>query len=284
MFIGAVKWFNGTKGFGVISLPQDVVLFLHINSFRQKPNVLKPGDVIIGETKPSAKHDRLEARNCHLANSPADWPVLTKLLGKPDDVTIDYTTENAKHSNVKQKCVSLLSLGMNQLLSQISANHIITMVANSLWDLSLTPETFMVYARSLESAVIRTHGGASGKELLNKIFLSFGDCVTPDILFRVWKTRNFRYIGYSEQGDYEIPEEILNRHSTELEYHDLNRILQYSYGQMFCAEIASAMLEDAEVLIPGGIQASFPFLNFLADDQLLYWKNRLAEQGINQQQ
>ncbi len=246
MFIGAVKWFDNTKGFGLLSLPGGGSLFFHKSAFEGKFHGLTPGNVVIGTKKPSTNRKGMEARNCRLASSPTDWPLLLDLLEGPDDVEVQDAGDRPRYKKGKPRKQGLLRLGIDQYCSRIEASRLLPMATEGLPAIVKKPEAFLRYAAVLEGAVLRNFGNETAMALLGKIFAAFGNLATPDILFAVWKTGNFKYIGYPRHGDYEIPEELLRLHLHELGYKELCRIKAYSFGVDFCREVALARLSDPE--------------------------------------
>ena len=256
MFIGAVKWFDNNKGFGTLALPSGEELFVHIRRFKIPPeHIIQPGEVIIGDKKPDPKRNGFLAQNCKLLKRPEDWKFVISLLDKEHIVWIpDSHGREQKHN--------LTSLAARQLLRIQPKENVVAMLTshfNVHFDCSL----FISYAELLDKSI----GGIFEKEiasdLISQIFEYFGKHISHQILFRVWKEEKFRYIGYPGDGDYEIPEEVLNLNATELTYHDLTRISDYSFGKSFCRDFVEALFDDLDTMDKQDIEPLIPYMDFL---------------------
>lgn len=266
MFIGAVKWFDNKKGFGILAIPLGEEVFLHIRGFRNPPQEgVRPTEVIVGDKKSNPKRGGFIAHNCRTLELPDDWTVILSLLGKADTVQLpDKGKKNRTHSLTKLAAVQLLRGKDPEDIFNIVASH---------FDSNFEPALFIQYASFLEKNIAHLLGNEPAAPLLSRIFGYFGTRITHDILFRVWKAGKFRYIGYDKQGDYEIPEEVLNLNATEIGHEELLRIREYSFGPAFCSEFVNALLDGANTLSREEIDALVPYLDFLENDDREYWKS-----------
>ncbi|MBK1441418.1 cold shock domain-containing protein [Parapedobacter sp. ISTM3] len=266
MFIGAVKWFDNKKGFGIIALPSGEELFLHIRGFVSPPQgEIKSSTVIFGHKKINAKRDGYTAAKCRILDHQEDWKAATLLLlGTNDMIQLpDRRKKEHKHS--------LMKLAVKQLLQGKNENFAFAMLTSN-FDSSFDPSVFIPYAMFLEKTIPQVLEKTSAARLLVRIFQHFGTCITHEILFRVWKAGKFRYLGYDKQGDYEIPEEVLNLNATEIGYDELRRISAYSFGTTFCAEFVNALFDGIETMERSEIDALIPYLDFLENGDREYWK------------
>lgn len=278
MFIGAVKWFDNVKGFGLLVLPQQQTLFLHIRGFQHPPGLLKTGDVVLGERKKDDSKGREVATSCSLAQHPAAWSKALALLPQPDVV---YFTFPAPEHGIYQASTklphkhSLLLLTLGQLWSALPEDRFMKMITFS-YDKELLPEQFLPYARFLESSLPIVAGTEKGGQLLRDVFRYFGQHIRAEILFLVWKEQQFQYIGYEGGIDYEIPEEILNIHATEIGLPELERIKHYSCAASFCSGFIPALLENLDGNYLEDKELLLPYLKFLEEGEQAVWKQRLA--------
>lgn len=266
MFIGAVKWFDNKKGFGTLALTLGEELFLHIRGFRNAPpEGVKPGEVIVGNKRPNLKREGYIALNCHVLGLPDDWEAILSLLGRPDTVLLpDRQRKDRRHS--------LMELAGAQLLHGMDADRIFTIVT-APFDNGIDPDLFIPYSAFLERVIIRSTDKGVGSEMLSRVFHHFGNRITHDVLFRVWKAAKFRYIGYNGQGDYEIPEDVLNLNATEIGYEELLRIRAYSFGPAFCSGFVGALLDGIESMGKEEIDTLIPYLDFLENKDREHWRN-----------
>lgn len=266
MFIGAAKWFDNNKGFGILALPQKEELFVHIRGFKNPPrDGIKSNEVIAGTKKYDQKRDSYAAHQCHVLAHPEDWRFVVSLLGKADTVQLQDRQR-------KQQEHILMELAARQLLKGKSEDVLFNMLIAD-FDSSFQPSLFIPYVEFLEKVIVRVLPTDPANQVLSRVFGYFGSCVTPDVLFLVWKAGKFRFIGCEKDGDYEIPEEVLNLNATEIGYEELVRIREYSFGEAFCSDFANALLDGVETMDKGEIDALVPYLDFLEDRARHYWNN-----------
>ena len=265
MFIGAVKWFDNKKGFGVLTLPLEEELFVHIRAFKppHKENI-QSGLEIGCDKRHDPKRDSYYAHNCRTLSHSDDWKAVLSLLGKDDTVRLQGRQR-------KEQKHSLMELAAKQLLKGKDEDSIFKMVTSDL-DRRLASSLFIPYAEFLEKNCVRALAKETSDRLLSRVFGHFGGRITPDILFRVWKASKFRYIGYDKSGDYEVPEEVLNVNATEIGYEELVRIREYSFGQAFCSDFVNALLDGVETMDRDEIDGLIPYLDFLENGDREYWE------------
>lgn len=259
MFIGAVKWFDNNKGFGTLALPSGEELFVHIRRFKIPPeHIIQPGEVIVGDKKPDPKRNGYLAHNCKILKRPEDWKFVISLLEQDHIILIpDSHGHEQKHN--------LTSLAARQLLRTQGRDNVVSMLT-SHFDFRFNCSVFMAYAELLDKSISGTFEKETAAILLSQVYKYFGDHVSHQILFQVWKERMFRYIGYPADGDYEIPEEVLNLNATEINYDDLARIKDYSFGKSFCNEFVEALFDDLETMDKEDIEPLIPYIDFLENE------------------
>lgn len=259
MFIGAVKWFDNNKGFGTLALPSGEELFVHIRRFKIPPeHIIQPGEVIVGDKKPDPKRNGYLAHNCKLLKRPEDWKFVISLLKQDHIVLIpDNHGHEQKHN--------LTALAARQLLRAQPKDHVVSMLT-AHFDAHFNCSIFLAYAELIDKSISGTFEKETAALLLSEIFTYFGNHVSHQILFRVWKERMFRYIGYPADGDYEIPEEVLNLNATEINYEDLTRIRDYSFGKSFCSDFVEALFDDIETMDKQDIEPLIPYIDFLENE------------------
>jgi cold shock CspA family protein len=259
MFIGAVKWFDNNKGFGTLALPSGEELFVHIRRFKVPPeHVIQPGEVIVGDKKPDPKRSGYVAHNCRILKRPEDWKFVVSLLQKEHSVLLpDSHGREQKHN--------LTSLTARQLLRTQPKEQLLAMITTN-FDVHFNSSIFIPYAELIDKSVAGVFEKETACDLLSKIFEYFGKHVSHQILFRVWKEKVFRYIGYPAEGDYEIPEVVFNLNATEIDWEDLDRISTYSFGKSFCADFVNALFDDLETIDKQDIEPLLPYLEFLENE------------------
>ncbi len=227
--IGAIKWFDQAKAFGMLTSPEDKDVFFHVNSFRHKPGVLQPGEVVLFRKVADQKNPkRFKAEHCRLLNQVQDWPAVMHYLDQPDQIVF----EDAGHRPPRQIHQSLLEAAFLQLSKTNDLNELLQGIKN-FYTQELKSADFIAYCHFLEKMFTKHFGESRRMELLDELYGYFGEKMDEDILFFVWKSQDFRFIGYSGMEDYEIPMEVLDKHREEIDDRDRSRIENYSYGQNF---------------------------------------------------
>ncbi|SEL01511.1 'Cold-shock' DNA-binding domain-containing protein [Olivibacter domesticus] len=275
MFIGAVKWFDNQKGFGMLVLPTEETLFLHVRGFASTPSTVQIGDVVIGEKKPDKKKDGFVGHNCHLASNLNDWLITMSLIDQPHTVNLNpevkkfNSKREAPRSNLHH---NLLQLAAKQILKDKDIEEIFR-TAIHYHEHHLPPSQFIAYATLLNHTIKDLLDPEAAEQLLDRIFKSFGASLNPEMLFKVWKNRAFRFIGYLGDGDFEIPEEVLGLYATEIGHRELSRIKSYSFGPAFCADMVEANLDGLDFKNQEEMQEALSYVEILDGEEKIRWEN-----------
>ncbi|GAA4793409.1 hypothetical protein GCM10023231_22110 [Olivibacter ginsenosidimutans] len=240
MEIGVIKWFNNSKGFGVADTTNGQV-FVHIKSFKLKPNNLSPRDTILFKKRADPKSQNAVAIHTRLVGEVHDWELIATLALK------ENPTVKIGHTSTKNPNLHLAELAAYQYLNGKSRDQIFDEVVHYFSN-KLPDDKFLMYGEFIEKVFTRSMGLEKRNELLSKIFHFFGSQVNERKLFLVWKFNKFSYIGQDGADDFEIPESILVLFADELGVTELQRIHTYSYGGIFCNELIAKKLENAENL------------------------------------
>jgi len=275
MFIGAVKWFDNQKGFGMLILPTEETLFLHVRGFASAPLTVQIGDVVIGEKKPDKKKDGFVGHNCHLASSLNDWSIAMALIGQPHTVNLNPETKKFNSKREPQRPSphhNLLQLAAKQILKDKDAEEIFRTITH-YHEHHLNPSHFIDYATLLNHVINDLLNPEVAEQLLNRIFKSFGESLNPEMLFKVWKSRVFKFIGYLGDGDFEIPEEVLGLYATEIGHQELSRIKSYSFGPAFCADMVEANLDGLDFKNQEEMQEALSYVEILDGEEKTRWEN-----------
>lgn len=274
MFIGAVKWFDNQKGFGIIVLPEEESLFVHIRGFSSTPLAIDSGDVVVGEKRPDRKKGGYIGHNCRLAASKRDWDFAMELLHGDAKVKLPQANESL-HKGQRRKQDEdhvLVYLAARQILLGKDEEEIHDIITQ-YFQQSLSPALFLKYVELVNTILHEVFEAPLAKQLLSKVYSFFGEFLNPEILFLVWKNGCFQYLGYEEDGDFEIPEEILYLHATEIGYKELERIKAYSFGPAFCAEMVEANIEALDLNNAQEREIAKSFIDILDGDEKEHWQN-----------
>jgi cold shock CspA family protein len=246
--IGIIKWFDKTKGFGVIETSIHGEYFLHKSNFVSSLNNLNELSPVI--FLPEIERGKKAAKECHFPENADDLFTILQFMDENPTVRIKtkvkgisrwgnrYTKDEFIDYNVF--CVSIKFLfakkSNDELFEIITAAYL--KLINTLDDFNYN-FLFRTIAQEVNQLSIEdTH------QLNNKLFNFYGENLSEDILFSIWKTKNFKYIGKSNYDDYEIPVDLLLRNYEELTDLDLKRIQNYENGDETCFNIVSEKIKD----------------------------------------
>ncbi|WP_134090535.1 cold-shock protein [Olivibacter sp. XZL3] len=277
MFIGAVKWFDNQKGFGIIALPEEESLFVHIRGFSSTPLAIDSGDVVIGEKRPDRKKGGFVGHNCHLAAYKKDWELAMELLDLEAKVSLPPAVDPLRKGYRKKKDEDylLIRLAARQILQGKTGDEIYEIVT-LYFQQSLSSSSFLKYAQLITVVLNELFEQPIAKPLLTRIYTFFGEMLNHEMLFLVWKHGCFEYIGYEADGDFEIPEEILYLYATEIGHKELERIKAYSFGPSFCAEIVEANIEALDLNNAQEMEIAKSFIDVLDGDERQHWQDYIT--------
>src|SRR5690606_17877200 len=200
--LGVIIWFDNMKGFGMLETPDSSTVFLHIKSFRNRPEQLLEKQVVIYTPHTDTKRQRTEATQSRLLTDTKDWQLVMHYLHKPDHI---FLQDNHRHKDKQAEASSpepksLLHLCFVQLASLHPENDLLHMIM-AHFDHKLKDSSFLRYCEFLERSISSYFGTDKATTWLHTLFEYFGARLNADILFDVWQTKKFRYIGDDDAID-----------------------------------------------------------------------------------
>jgi cold shock CspA family protein len=271
MQIGLVKWFDESKGFGVVVTPKNEELFLHINSFTERPAKILKGTPIIFSKHFDKKKEKYAAENSRLVGFLEDWGISLSYLGKSDEVPIEVEVKgHSRHGNpyVRKEIryFNLNAISTRKILEGKTVEEIFNVITE-YFDHHLQPEYFINYCELIENRINKIVDKNDAEELLNKIWQHFGSHLKEEILFRTWITRKFKFIGYSDATEYQIPLLVFKKFVSEIGLPELKRIKEFENGELVCKELVNDRLNNIELLTSNQLKLLYPFLDFLPEPE-----------------
>jgi cold shock CspA family protein len=278
MLIGIIKWFEPSKGYGVIVTPDNVNYFLHVDEFNGNYNTLSKGKAVVYHSK-TTNAGKENAIKCRLAEKFEDWKLALSYLGKDDRVLIESDAAVAgrgNHYNQRNsKPVSLMEVVSLQVFKTKSPNEIADIIIR-YFDKELDLPSFTNYCRFLEKLITQSFPGESADTLLKKVITYFGSHLEVEMLFQVWKSKEFRFIDY-EEGEYEIPLNVLNSYIDEIAIPELMRIQNYSFAEEFISQFVKNKFSQLQSLSPTELSELYPLIQFIKVDHKQEYKLSLDE-------
>jgi len=268
--IGLVKWFDIDRGYGVIETPEEEKFFLHIKSFGENPQNISKGTAIIFSNKIDEIRNRNAAINSHLIDHFKDWKLALNYLGKSDDVRIEIeVNRERRRGNPYRREIqsfSLIDLSTKQFFNDKSENEITTAIID-YFDNYLDNKYFILYCKLIENMIKEQFSDEISANILKKVFYHFGENLNEEILFNVWKEKRFKYIYYTDNEEYEIPENVLKSNINNISIPELRRIMNYSFGSNFCSQFTKTMFCDIENFASDKIKDLYPLLEFESENE-----------------
>ncbi len=266
MSIGLVKWYDPSKGFGLIGTPDEGDFFFLASNLNFRPELMSQKLVLIFLKKMDNKRNRNVAKNCRLIIEFEDWKYLLGYLGTPDSVDVEVEVGGVRrrgNSYVKKEMqsFSLNALATQQFFRNKNETEITTLV-NEYFDNGLESKHFLKFCELIKEQIEAVFVPKASTKILTKIFKHFRENVNDEILFSVWKVKKFEFISL-EVEDYEIPRSALNLFLHEIGISEFKRISNFSYGLEFCAELVNNMFSHIEFFNSRELEELYSFVNFI---------------------
>jgi len=231
--IGLIKWFDSDKGFGVVLDADKKEFFLHHNNFKDDPSQLLTGSVIIFESRLGKIKNREEAFECTYITNSDDLKVIFDNLGKNDVIQIETKTYRNFRTYTNFKSFSILQVALKEFFQKNSDEEVILGLKN-YFDKHLNSAFFIDFYEHIEKSLKEYEESERTLRILGSLQDYFGAHLDEIILFEVWFSKKFEYIGYKLQEDYEIPQDLFIKNSERLKINELKRIYDYSFGPNLC--------------------------------------------------
>lgn len=175
MLIGLVKWFDQEKGFGVLGTPNGEEYFLHINSFRLKPEKLLIGMPIAFIPKADKTKNRNLANNSRLVVNAEDWKTILSYLGKSDSVQIEVARCSSFGNQNQRKEIqsfSLVGISLEYFLKDKNEEKISNIIID-YYNKDLDSKLFISYCELIEVIIPKHFSCDIASNILNRVFSHF---------------------------------------------------------------------------------------------------------------
>lgn len=265
MEVGLIKWFDFEKGFGVIITPSNGEYFLHKSNTKIQLQDLYLFAPIVFE--PHFENNKNTASDCRFPKNVNHLNALLQLNGENQCVEIDSSSFN------------VLDIGLKRIFNNNKINllGLLTDSFNTITE-SIIDFDFISYFK-LITKYAKDFTPSDGADLLSDLYQFYGDNLNEEMLFAVWKTKNFHYINKTEFDDYEIPSYIFINKINSLELKDFERILEYENGSQICYDLVIEKLKNlTEQPSVSNIKRAYELLPFVKDKI----KNKELNDGITE--
>ena len=249
--IGAIKWYDSTKGFGVIGKPDATEAFLLSSNFLGSSATLKMGEVLLFDE--TFERNKTTAKKAHVPTSCKDFAVVMSLYSGRKYVTASQkVTRKSRWGNpyrtTESRTFDVFEIGLKKICENMDSLALSDCIKNFYLEEVATkhPQSFTDIFNLLEPQ-LKEKKGVDFPFL--DIYNFFGRNLNPEILFNTWGKKEFRLIGYdalNESEDYEIPEDVLWENREKLNPKLLKRIIAYTFGQRFCENYMEWLCENSD--------------------------------------
>lgn len=282
--IGLVKWFDSDKGFGVIGIPDNSEYFLHINNFSGTPKDIQQGTPII--FSPRKDRNRNTAENCRIVGELEDWKTLLFYLGKSESVRAEVVVSGRgyrgnPYRGKKIHTFNLADLSVNHIFRGKTTFDIINTITD-YFDNDLDSNNFVAYCEFLENRIVKYFSSEISTTILCEIFSYFGQNLTDDILFQVWKNQKFKFVSRPELEEQGIQETILKSHIAEISIPELKRIKDFSFGSEFCSQFVAKEFENIGNFNSDELKNLYQFIEFTTESEQKKLKSQLDNLYVGQ--
>jgi cold shock CspA family protein len=241
MTIGLIERFISDRGFGFIATSSGREYFLHITNYKSKNEVIYPGMAVIFEESYNSVKMGYEAINCRYVDKGPHWRYVIQLMEGQEKIWIK------NRGTGKLVGYDVIEICARQIFKGRDTEGTKTIIQEG-FEKHLRPRDFIRYCETLVEVVPGCFKAAEARGVLAEIFSFLGTKMNPDILFYVWKERKFRFIGRDGVGDFEIPETVLSAFADHLEFAELKRIREYSFGAGFVSGYIWKKIESIDDL------------------------------------
>lgn len=222
LILGAIEWFDNYKGFGLLQSSNNGSVLVHIQNFAKKPkDKLKKHQLVAFRLMESRDNpEKHWATGSFLIEAPSHFKILMSLLGQDSTVM------------VRDNPLCLLQRGTQQIFETRTRQSFTDTVIN-YYESNLDDVLFIEFCKYLEMIAIPVLKEPNPDLLEQQFYCHFYRNLRPSILFQAWKYSAFRYIGYTDGMEYEIPAEVIEEYSHLMDMSDWKRIGDYSYANSF---------------------------------------------------
>lgn len=241
MKIGTVKWYDSSKGFGVISTPEDKEYFLHFTNIIKNNINIQPGSILVFKPENSKNKDIATKVREFNTNDDLDWIMSMKLLGLINSVTIQQNTNASKGqitNSIKSHIVTrnLLQMCTNLYISNKTEQEILKSF-KYYFDTHLDKNLYEEFCHLIENTQISNPKTLDNTEGINTLYVYFNNKIDNTIIFTLWKTNKLKFLGLKNTDNQEIPLEVLRENLKDLGIKEYLRILNFSNGNHICYQL-----------------------------------------------
>ncbi|MGH1383689.1 cold shock domain-containing protein [Kordia sp.] len=268
---GIIKWFDTSKGFGVIITPTNGEYFIHKSNIQDKSLELTPKTPVV--FKPDFEKNKKTAKNCNPPKNTDDLFTILLLSGNNQTVSIKTKIKGTSrwgNPYIRDEFISynVVEISLNYIFNKKSESDLFALVTDAYIQIKDTigkfdyNNLFQVITKHINQLQIE-----DSSQFIDKCYRFFGENLSEGILFSIWKSKNFHFISKSEFEDYEIPEKILLQNVKNLTVDDLERIKEYEDGDNSCYKIVIEKIKEISNQTPfDTIIETYKFIEVVKDN------------------
>lgn len=309
--IGLIKWFDNEKGFGTIESADAKEIFLHINSFPEKPVKVLKASALFFDIESDRKG--LKAANISYPNTYDHFKIIMNLIDKDPKVKIEVTVTGQSRWGNKYKRneireYSLFDYAIYQLLRNKDAvtvkNYFINYFNENKWDtfeiiqkifnvtrdiitkLDFNKATVSLTEFKNEENQIKI---ISNIEVIEEIFQYYLSNTKEIFLFDLWT--NDDYYTVKKRSSYQtknygiyftIPDHVFLNSYKDINKYNINKLLESTDKEDICFKIISKHIADYSEIKKGVCIEIIESINCLEETEsfsILY--NSIVQKNID---
>lgn len=248
MHVGLIKWFDTTKGFGVIETPENGEVFLHFQKFRGNTSELRTAIPVVFYLKFDEKKNRKYAVKCKIPDNPEDFFSICHHVVGTQIVCLDNITKFGQ---------GFASVSVRNFELKLNVFHEISKYAFKGYTKEYLLNSFESYLKSqknrnvlyslyrLFTDINEDHIPESNTISVNKLLKIYAFADMPENeLFDYW-TNNGRTLGFFDD-DFKISIDVLRKHESSFNHNNLKNLLNFSEGKAFAVEFLNKQFDHLE--------------------------------------
>lgn len=247
MEIGLVKIINKKNGYGFLKNAADKDIFFHFNDFKDDHLLIKQSLPITYTLNYSKKRNKTAAINCRFLKTYEDYAAVMKLNEKETIVlkieNQDVAKQNKKYSNIEYK---LKYYCFRHIFTNNSAEVFKSYVYNYFVE-NQSDLSYIQYVHFIFKRIINILPSSDERRtLITELFSQFQSIVDDEIRFDLWRSRNYRLLGYNSVDELFVSDDVIAKFSHKITLNNLKIISEYSNMEQLCNAVVLKHINSKE--------------------------------------
>jgi len=293
-YLGIVKWFDETKGFGVLLTPEEGEIFLHKSNCEIDYHTIKKGDsLIFSVTIERAKKTAIEAK---IPSGYEDLCFIFSYINKPKLVEVigNHLVRISSSRTAKRRfgtSVNIFSVSITQYFERISSFDENILLYKRYFDehyISTDKEEFIEFLQTFRST---NSSNLIHRYKSEKLLFYFLANIDKKLLFSVWRNKlddipqsismQMRINNLRNKKAFVYSEEIFFKNSDSINLTELERLFEQPKGEQIITQILLKKI-DTIGSIKENLFTIFKLMDkFEKQDNITKTKNAITQNTLN---